>query len=228
MKSAFLVILGVLSLTSPIRAYAQSIEFDKPAKLFALSDLVFVGTVLPSEPTGAEGDRVIVGIATFRLERSWKGRLDREVRVGSDLPFEVGKKCVVAASGAVRLADASVRTASVNGRMPMSDAAASGTLQSIVPVFLVDDIAATIQWYKRSLGFEGEAVPACPPHTFAILSRDDVVIVLQQLAGYQKPDLSISERVAFGVRTCASGESTPCSKPSAALPGGICLPCGCV
>ena len=71
----------------------------------------------------------------------------------------------------------------------MSDAAADVTLQSIVPVFLVDDIAATILWYKRSLGFEGEAVPASPPHTFAILSRDDVVIFLQQLAGYQRPDL---------------------------------------
>ena len=99
MKSAVLVILGVLSLTPPIRAYAQCIEFDRPAKLFALSDLVFVGTVLTSEPTGVEGDHVIVSIATFRLERSWKGRLDREVRVGSDLSFEVGRKYVVFAAG---------------------------------------------------------------------------------------------------------------------------------
>jgi uncharacterized glyoxalase superfamily protein PhnB len=71
----------------------------------------------------------------------------------------------------------------------MSDAAANETLQSIVPVFLVDDIAATMLWYRRNLGFDGEAVPPSPPHNFAILSKDDVVIFLQQLSGYRRPDV---------------------------------------
>jgi hypothetical protein len=39
------------------------------------------------------------------------------------------------------------------------------------------------------LGFDAEAVPERPPHTFCILRRDDVVIFLQQLAGYEKPDV---------------------------------------
>jgi hypothetical protein len=56
-------------------------------------------------------------------------------------------------------------------------------------VFLVSDIAATLQWYRTNLRFEGRAVPDEPPHTFGIMSRDGVEIFLQQLAGYEKPDL---------------------------------------
>jgi predicted enzyme related to lactoylglutathione lyase len=55
-------------------------------------------------------------------------------------------------------------------------------------VFLVADIAATMRWYEH-LGFRGRAVPESPPHTFAIISRDEVFIMLQQLGGYVKPDL---------------------------------------
>jgi len=62
-------------------------------------------------------------------------------------------------------------------------------LRSVTPVFLVDDIASTLEWYKANLGFDGDAVPAPPPHSFGILRRDDVVIFLQQLAGYHPPDL---------------------------------------
>jgi len=32
-------------------------------------------------------------------------------------------------------------------------------------------------------------VPGAPPHNFAILRRDEVVLFLQQLSGYQKPDV---------------------------------------
>jgi uncharacterized glyoxalase superfamily protein PhnB len=62
-------------------------------------------------------------------------------------------------------------------------------LQSVTPVFLVGDIAATMRWYQGTLGFEAEAVPEAPPHAFCILRKDDVVIFLQQLTGYRKPDL---------------------------------------
>ncbi|MGH7474949.1 MAG: VOC family protein [Longimicrobiales bacterium] len=58
-----------------------------------------------------------------------------------------------------------------------------------VPVFLVGDIAATMQWYSAKLGFAARAVPASPPHDFCILTRDEVTIFLQQLDGYRKPDL---------------------------------------
>jgi uncharacterized glyoxalase superfamily protein PhnB len=62
-------------------------------------------------------------------------------------------------------------------------------LQATTPVFLVSDIASTMQWYRTNLQFEGRAVPEAPPHTFGIMTKDDVEIFLQQLAGYEKPDL---------------------------------------
>jgi uncharacterized glyoxalase superfamily protein PhnB len=71
----------------------------------------------------------------------------------------------------------------------MSHATANTRLRSATPVFLVGDIAATMRWYQATLGFEGDAVPKAPPHHFCILQKDDVVIFLQQLAGFQKPDL---------------------------------------
>jgi uncharacterized glyoxalase superfamily protein PhnB len=62
-------------------------------------------------------------------------------------------------------------------------------LQSTTPVFLVADIAATMRWYQANLQFDGRAVPESPPHTFGIMRKDDIQIFLQQLAGYEKPDL---------------------------------------
>ena len=56
-------------------------------------------------------------------------------------------------------------------------------------VFLVGDIAATIRWYEANLEFKANPFPPAPPHAFAILTRDDVVIMLQQLDGYEKPDI---------------------------------------
>ena len=60
---------------------------------------------------------------------------------------------------------------------------------SATPVFLVGDIAETMKWYTANLGFDARAVPDAPPHFFCILTRDDVGIFLQQLDGYEKPDL---------------------------------------
>jgi uncharacterized glyoxalase superfamily protein PhnB len=71
----------------------------------------------------------------------------------------------------------------------MTHATAITRLRSVTPVFLVGDIAATMDWYQRVLGFEADAVPKVPPHNFCILQKDDVAIFLQLLAGYQKPDL---------------------------------------
>src|SRR5262245_15964618 len=64
----------------------------------------------------------------------------------------------------------------------------AATLRTATPVLLVGDISATLRWYRDVLGFDGNAVPETPPHHFAILRRDDVVLCLQQLAGYQKPE----------------------------------------
>ncbi len=61
-------------------------------------------------------------------------------------------------------------------------------LLSTTPVFLVADVAATMRWYRTNLQFDGRAVPESPPHTFGIMSKDDIQIFLQQLEGYEKPD----------------------------------------
>jgi hypothetical protein len=50
-------------------------------------------------------------------------------------------------------------------------------------VFLVGNIEPTMEWYKR-LGFKSEYYPP----GFAILSRDDIRIFLQQQPGYVAPD----------------------------------------
>jgi hypothetical protein len=57
------------------------------------------------------------------------------------------------------------------------------------PVFLVADVAATMQWYQTNLGFSGRAVPEHPPFNFGIIARDGVEIFLQRRDGYVKPDL---------------------------------------
>ena len=62
-------------------------------------------------------------------------------------------------------------------------------LQGSTAVFLVGDIATTMQWYVSSLGFSAQATPESAPHHFCILRRDEVTIFLQQLDGYRKPDL---------------------------------------
>ena len=50
-------------------------------------------------------------------------------------------------------------------------------------VFLIGNIEPTMEWYKL-LGFESEYYPP----GFAILSRDDIQIFLQQQPGYAAPD----------------------------------------
>jgi hypothetical protein len=62
--------------------------------------------------------------------------------------------------------------------------------RSIVPVFSVDDVGATINWYQTQLGFFSDPFPANEPYQFAILFRDDIEIMLQRVETYQKPDIS--------------------------------------
>jgi uncharacterized glyoxalase superfamily protein PhnB len=63
-----------------------------------------------------------------------------------------------------------------------------GELRGATPVFLVDDIATTMEWYSSKLGFTAEAIPPNPPHNFCILRKDTVAIFLQQLTGYRRRD----------------------------------------
>ena len=62
-------------------------------------------------------------------------------------------------------------------------------LQSLAACFPVADISATIGWYEEVLGFVADPFPEREPYVFAILSRDNIEIMLQRVVGYQKPDL---------------------------------------
>jgi len=66
--------------------------------------------------------------------------------------------------------------------------AGTSQLHGATPVFLVGDIAKTMEWYRTKLGFEAEAIPPKPPHDFCILRKDEVTIFLQQLTGYRHRD----------------------------------------
>jgi catechol 2,3-dioxygenase-like lactoylglutathione lyase family enzyme len=49
-----------------------------------------------------------------------------------------------------------------------------------VPVLRVRDVAATVAWYHRHLGFAAEAFPDRGPREFAILERDGVQILVRR------------------------------------------------
>jgi uncharacterized glyoxalase superfamily protein PhnB len=60
-----------------------------------------------------------------------------------------------------------------------------------VPTFLVADIASTARWYAQHLGFQTTGhVPDHEPFVYASLQRDGAEIMLLNLAGYQKLDLT--------------------------------------
>ncbi|HEV8369824.1 MAG TPA: VOC family protein [Pyrinomonadaceae bacterium] len=60
--------------------------------------------------------------------------------------------------------------------------------RSIVPVFSVADVSATMNWYQTHLGFSSDPFPAQGPYLFAILFRDHIEIMLQRVENSQKPD----------------------------------------
>jgi hypothetical protein len=65
----------------------------------------------------------------------------------------------------------------------------SPAYRSIAPCFVVADVGATMRWYQSELGFWSDAVPEREPYVFAILFRDEVEIMLQRVANYEKPDI---------------------------------------
>jgi predicted 3-demethylubiquinone-9 3-methyltransferase (glyoxalase superfamily)/catechol 2,3-dioxygenase-like lactoylglutathione lyase family enzyme len=71
-----------------------------------------------------------------------------------------------------------------------TQAAADVELFSSVPVFLVDDVNRTAEWYRDHLGFRtGGIFPPTPPAGWASLVRDGAELMLQRLTGYEKPEL---------------------------------------
>lgn len=64
-------------------------------------------------------------------------------------------------------------------------------VRSAVPTFLVSDVAATARWYADQLGFViAGTVPKQEPFSYASLQLDHAEIMLLNLDGYQKPDLT--------------------------------------
>jgi len=59
----------------------------------------------------------------------------------------------------------------------------------VVPCFSVADVGKTMRWYEEQLGFAGDPFPDREPYLFAILLRDGVEVMLQRIAGYEKPNL---------------------------------------
>src|SRR5687768_11411908 len=49
-----------------------------------------------------------------------------------------------------------------------------------VPVLRVRDVAATVAWYRRHLGFPAEPFPDVAPHEFAIMERDGVQLLVRR------------------------------------------------
>lgn len=56
-----------------------------------------------------------------------------------------------------------------------------------VPVLRVRDVAETIAWYRRHLGFSAEAFPEHGMHEFAILERDGVQLLVRRALSDPRP-----------------------------------------
>ena len=48
-----------------------------------------------------------------------------------------------------------------------------------VPVLRVRDVAKTVAWYRKHLGFSAELFPERAPHEFSILERDGVQLLVR-------------------------------------------------
>ena len=80
-------------------AARQCVVFVEPSDYFERSDVVFLGTVVSTKPTGAQGNHIVTDIATFDVERIWKGPTQSQFTVGDDRPFMVGGRYIVFAGG---------------------------------------------------------------------------------------------------------------------------------
>ena len=72
--------------------------FPDTEELFRNNDVVFTGTALSNTRVAGPVDGV-QNIGLLRAEQFWKGTPRKEMRVGSDVPFHVGERYVVFASG---------------------------------------------------------------------------------------------------------------------------------
>jgi catechol 2,3-dioxygenase-like lactoylglutathione lyase family enzyme len=57
-----------------------------------------------------------------------------------------------------------------------------------VPVLRARDVAVTVAWYRRHLGFAAEVFPERGPVEFAILERDGVQLLVRRAGEVRRPD----------------------------------------
>jgi uncharacterized glyoxalase superfamily protein PhnB len=53
-------------------------------------------------------------------------------------------------------------------------------IQLAVPVLRVADVAKAMEWYRTTLGFEGDPFPPAPPYAFAILRHGETELMLRR------------------------------------------------
>ena len=67
-------------------------------------------------------------------------------------------------------------------------------MRSVVPYFLVDDVFATAEFYRDTLGFTFDQFFGEPP-SFTIVARDDVRIMLRQVRPARPPVARLNRSV---------------------------------
>ncbi len=53
-------------------------------------------------------------------------------------------------------------------------------IKQAVPVLRVADVGRSIEWYRGTLGFEGDPFPPSPPYQFAILRNGETELMLRR------------------------------------------------
>src|SRR5262249_46679160 len=61
------------------------------------------------------------------------------------------------------------------------------TIQLLVPVLRVADVARSMQWYRETLALAGDPFPAKPPFEFAILRQEEVELMLRRGSPPMRP-----------------------------------------
>ena len=62
-------------------------------------------------------------------------------------------------------------------------------LRGSAPVWPVADVGATVRWFEQKFGFTSSTHPQVEPFEWASVVRENVEIMLQRVAGYEKPNL---------------------------------------
>lgn len=91
-----------------------------------------------------------------------------------------------------------------------------------VPVLRVRDVAETVAWYRRHLGFTAETFPERGPNEFAILERDGVQLLVRR--SHDTGHVTRDPRSGWDLYIWVDGADLGRLEASIALAGGIVRP----